>query len=305
LNNRPLICVCICTYKRPHFLEELLQLLDSQQSEDLFNYYVVVVDNDRLESGHSVVESERTKLRTTVLYFVEPDQNIAKARNRAIANSRGDFVAFIDDDEIPSPKWLLNMFKSQHRFQKAGVLGPVLPRYEIPPPGWLVRGRFYERPTHNTGHILTWEFTRTGNCLLRRDIFKENGGDWFLPKFGSGGEDRDFFRRMLGRGHVFVWCNDAPVYEKVSRERMKISTLIKRALLRGKMVHGSQKGRPDKIIISLIALASYTLGLPFLFVMSPLFGFDLFMKYLIKDCDHLGKLLALFNVDLVQEKYIV
>ena len=285
-------------------LRELLKSLDDQERKSLFDYYVVVVDNDRLESGRRVTESEAATSGTTIRYFVEPDQNIAKARNKAVASSQGDLVAFIDDDEIPDSRWLLNMFESQVRFQTAGVLGPVLTRYEEHPPKWLLKGRFYERPSYRTGYVMPWWSTLTANCLLKRTLYEENP-DWFDPKFGSGGEDRDFFRRMIARGYVFVWTNEAPVYEWVSPERMKKAAMLKRALLRGKMVYRSQKGRPDKLISSLIASASYTLGLPFLFVMSPLFGFDLFMKYLIKDCDHLGKLLALFNVDLVQEKYIV
>ena len=304
LGNIPLICVCICTYKRPHLLRELLRSLDDQECGGLFNYYIVVVDNDRSESGRTIVESEATRSRTTILYFIEPDQNIAKARNKAIANSQGDFVAFIDDDEVPDSRWLLNMYKSLIRFQTAGVLGPVLPRYEVPPPRWVGDGRFYERPTYHTGYFMPWRLTLTANCLIKRGVFDENR-DWFDPKFGSGGEDRDFFKRIIARGYIFVWINEAPVFEWVSRGRMKKAVMLKRALLRGKMAYRSQIKRPGRIMISFPAIICYTLGLPLLFLLSPLFGFDVFMKNLIKDCDHLGKICTLFGIDLVKEGYII
>lgn len=304
MEKQPLICVCICTYKRPLLLRDLLRALNGQKCGGFFEYYVVVVDNDRSESGRTIVESEAKQSKTSIFYFVESEQNIAMARNKAIENSRGEFVALIDDDELPDSSWLLNIYKALVRFGTAGILGPVLPRYEVSPPQWVLNGRFYKRPTYCTGYILPGERTLTANCLLRRAIFEENR-DWFNPKFGSGGEDKDFFKRMIARGHVFIWHNEAPVFEWVSQERMKKTAMLKRALLRGKMTYRSQINRPEKIMSSFAAVIYYTLGLPLLFLLSPLFGFDIFMKNVIRDCDHLGKICALFKIDLVRDRYII
>jgi glycosyltransferase involved in cell wall biosynthesis len=284
-------------------LKELLQVLAGQISGDLFDYCIVVVDNDRFESGRSVVESEANRSKMPVLYFVEPERNIALARNKAIMNSRGDFIALIDDDELPDSSWLLNMYKAQVRLGADGVLGPVFPRYEAPPPRWVLNGRFFDRPIYFTGYIMRWELTRTGNCFLRRGLFEENE-DWFLPKFGGGGEDRDFFNRMIVRGYSFVWTNEAPVFEWVSRKRMKKIVMLKRALLRGKMAYRSQIKGPGRIMLSFPAVICYTLGLPLLFLLSPLIGFDVFMKQIIRNCDHVGKICALFGINLVKEGYI-
>lgn len=300
---KPQICVCICTYKRPRLLGELLGTLNRQETAGLFEYTIVVVDNDKSESGRTVVESEAHRLKIPIRYFVEPEQNIALARNKAVANAHGDYVAFIDDDELPDLLWLLNMYKALILFETAGVLGPVLPRYNVPPPRWVLSGRFFERPRYFSAYFLYWELTRTGNCLLRRAIFEGNG-DWFLPQFGSGGEDRDFFKRMSARGHVFVWCNEAPVYESVPQERMKKRVMLKRALLRGKLTYRSQMNSPEKMLGSFAASVFYSLGLPFLFLMSPLFGFDIFMHNLIRDCDHMGKILAMCKIDLVRDRYV-
>ena len=301
--DKPRICVCICTYKRPRLLGELLRTLDRQETGSIFDYAIVVVDNDRAESGRQIAESEAVRSRTSIRYFVEPEQNIARARNKAIANAKGDFLAFIDDDELPEPRWLLQLYKALTLFEIAGVLGPVLPSYEAPPPRWVLNGRFFERPTYFSGYFLHWEHTRTGNCLLRREIF-EGSGPWFLPKFGSGGEDRDFFKRMSARGHVFVWCKEAPLYEAVPPERWKKRILIKRALLRGKMTYNSRKQKPWDVIGSAGAAFFFSITLPFLYVLSPVFGFDVFMKTLIRDCDHLGKVFALFGINFVKTKYV-
>ena len=101
MNSIPHISICICTYRRPALLEPILQSLAKLETRGLFSFSVVVADNDREQSGRSVVEKVQREEAIEIKYCVEPEQNIALVRNRALANARGDFVAFIDDDEYP------------------------------------------------------------------------------------------------------------------------------------------------------------------------------------------------------------
>ena len=298
------ICVCVCTFKRPRLLAGLLRALEAQDTAGAFVYDILVVDNDKTGSSRLVVEFEATRTKKAIRYYIEPEQNIALARNKAVENARGDFVAFIDDDELPDSGWLLNMYRALMLFETAGVLGPVRPRYEAQPPAWVIRGRFFDRPDYYSGYFLNWWLARTGNCLLKRSLFKGPGGR-FLPEFGSGGEDRDFFKRMIYRGHVFVWCSEAPITEMVPRDRWKILVMMRRGLLRGKMTYQARKSYPSNLMGSFAATLIYSLALPFLWTLSPLFGFELFMKTLIRDCDHLGKIFALFRIEPVKHRYVI
>jgi len=280
-------------------LEQLLSAIEKQETEDLFEFSAVVVDNDKSESALATVESFTRRSGLPVRYDVEPEQNIALTRNRVLANSRGNFVAFIDDDEIPQPSWLLTLYKALNNYTCDGILAPVLPLFEQEPPKWVLKGDYFNRPTHPTGHVLEWTNTRTGNALLKRELF-QGEPIWFDPAFGSGGEDRDLFRRLIEKGHVFIWCNEAAVHESVPSNRWKKSVLLKRALLRGKMALNKPETGPLSILKSMIAIAAYTTSLPVL----ALFGQHIFMHYLIKLCDHLGKVLAFLGIDLVKEKYV-
>ncbi len=297
--KKPYITVCICTYKRQDMIARLLKKLEEQETGNILDYAIVVVDNDKSESARLTVESLANNSKIQVKYCIEPEQSISLARNRAISNAHGDYVALIDDDEFPAKNWLITLFNAIKQYNADGVLAPVLPYFETEPPKWVLKGHFFDRRTHGTGHILEPENTRTGNALLKREIFKD-GVVWFDPKFGSGGEDRDFFKRQIGEGRIFVWCNDAPAYETVPPERWDRKVLIKRALLRGKMAANAAKSKPLSILISLAAISIYTLGLPFFLVS----GQHIFMKYLIKDCDHIGKVLSFFGIDIIKEKYI-
>src|SRR3972149_3189105 len=161
------ICVCICTYKRPHMLVNLLSKLQDQKTDELFTYSIVVVDNDYTQSAMETVHSFKGKSPLSIKYFVEPEQNIALARNKALENATGDFISFIDDDEYPSNTWLLNLYTAFNTYKpNGGGLGPVIPHYPEGTPKWLIKSKICDRPNHPSGTILDWNMTRTGNVLL-------------------------------------------------------------------------------------------------------------------------------------------
>ncbi len=295
------ICVCICTYKRRALLSRLLMKLEEQQTDGLFNYSVVIVDNDRAESARQIAELYTAQSKITIEYYVEPEQNIAMARNKAVENAKGDFIAFIDDDEFPDGDWLLNLFKAFHKYRADGVLGPVKPYFEIDPPPWIVKGKLCERKSFQTGTILRdARYTRTGNVLLSKQVF-ENRESRFDARFGkTGGEDCDFFRRMIQRGGLLVWCNKACVNEIVPAERLRRSYFVKKELLAGWAYANSRRGSffTTDGFKSVAACVLYTLSLPGLLLLRH----DLFMRYLLNDCWHLSMILALCGLKIVSER---
>jgi len=295
----PHISVCVCTYRRPELLQRLLSELSNQQTAQLFTYSIVVADNDALESARPIVTKMDAVGRVKVTYCVEKRRNIALARNKALLHSYGDFIAFIDDDEYPVPDWLLQLFKTCLEKNADGVLGPVLPSYHEEPPKWIKKGRFHDRPRHETGFVICWNEGRTGNLLFKRSLL--DGSDQvFKPEFGSGGEDRDVFRRWISAGRQFVWCDEAIAYESVPATRWKRSFLLRRALLRGTMSLGHSEDRILNLLKSLLAVPLYLVVLPFLC----LAGHHVFMKYLVSLFDHVGRLLAWLNIRPVKEAYV-
>ncbi len=173
----PHISVCICTFKRAALLANLLSRLEPQETGNFFTYSVAITDNDAARSAEQVVAKWSSKSGLALTYCVEPLQNIALARNRAVGAAEGDFIAFIDDDEFPDDKWLLNLYRALVAHKADGVLGPVLPHFEEEPPAWVKSGRFFERPNHKTGYVINWPEGRTGNVLFRKSIL----GDCDVP----------------------------------------------------------------------------------------------------------------------------
>jgi predicted glycoside hydrolase/deacetylase ChbG (UPF0249 family) len=298
----PHISVCVCTYKRPDFLRRELEALDQQQTGGCLTYSVVVADNDRLRSGEAVVEEFKKSAAgagsVSIDYCVEPRQNIALARNKAVENADGDFIAFLDDDEFPAQDWLLNLFRACEQYEVDGALGGVRRQFDETPPEWVAKGEFYKRPLRPTGLPVRWTAGRTGNVLLRKTAFP-SGEPPFRPEFRHG-EDQDFFRRAIDNGCRFIWCREAITDEVIPPVRWKRSFMLRKALLRGSSAALVPTLRADDIWRSIIAVPVYALALPF----ALLLGQHRFMALAVKLCDHLGKLLTLAGINPIREQYV-
>jgi succinoglycan biosynthesis protein ExoM len=279
-------------------LSKLLEELKKQRTEEMFSFSVVVTDNDPAQSARDLVNKFSSASKVKALYTSESQPNIALARNTALANAQGDFIAFIDDDEYPETDWLCNLYKTCVEREVAGVLGPVLPYFESKPPEWVTKGKFFDRPTHETGYRMNWEEARTGNVLFRSNILNADEAS-FRSQFDTAGEDVDFFRRMMEKGCTFLWCDEAVAYELVPASRCNRSYLLRRALLRGSNFHKHPTDRVKNAVKSLVAVPCYTLALPVL----ALFGQHVFLKYLIKLLDHGSRLMAYAGFSAVTRRH--
>jgi succinoglycan biosynthesis protein ExoM len=297
-NRPPHISVCICTYKRPLLLKRTLESVCAQRTDGLFTYSVVVSDNDKGESGRSTAEEMASRSPVAVRYSVAAKQGIALARNNAVANATGDLVACIDDDEFAPNEWLLTLLNAIHRFGVDGVLGPVDPHFDDEAPRWVVKGGFYRRPVLPTGTVLTWKQCRTGNVLLKSELFAGDAQP-FDPRCLSG-EDQDFFRRKIETGKTFVWCHEAPAREVVPAVRWKRSFLVKRALFRGIFAQRNHGFQPVRVLQALISAPVYAVILP----IALFFGQANFMTCVFKLSFHIGRLCGLIGYNPIRGAYV-
>lgn len=297
------ISVCICTYHRNKMLERLLRKLALQETGGLFNFSVVVVDNDAAGPARETVNRLRGDLGLDITFGIEPEQTIPAARNHALRLAKGNYIGIIDDDEIPPQQWLIMMYRAVQTFDVDGALGPVHPFFEQRPPAWLVKSRFCDRPVHRTGTLLEWDQTRTGNVLLKKDVFDKHHLCFDL-KCKTSGSDKEFFREAMQLGCRFIAVQEAPVYEIVPPERQTKSYYIRRAMIqasnerrfRAPLLRGISKViAPMKAIAALLV---YTMILPF----SVLIGSHAVMKYAEKVIYHLSWLLAMLGIDLAKKR---
>jgi glycosyltransferase involved in cell wall biosynthesis len=284
-------------------LERLLRKLALQETGGFFDYSVVVVDNDASGSAKETVMSIKSELGLEITYGIEPVQSIPAARNHALRLARGNFIGIIDDDEFPPQHWLITLYRAIQTFDVDGALGPVYPFFEGKPPAWLLNSRFCERPVYRTGTLLRWNQTRTGNVLLKKDVFDKYKLCFDL-KWKTSGSDRAFFKEAMRIGCKFIAVEEAPVYEIVPPERWVKSYYLKRALVHGFNAHkyslNEMKGLHYVLfpIKSMVALIIYSIATLFW----ACFGTHLLMKYLEKWCYHLSHLCAMVGIELIKKR---
>jgi glycosyltransferase involved in cell wall biosynthesis len=300
--HRDHITVCVCTFKRPHLLQRLLLELGRQQTEGRFSFSAVIVDNDVNRSARTVVEAMAASLSVPLRYEAEPQQNIALARNRAIENGQGEFLAFIDDDEFPTDRWLLELYLTFQKYRPTGVLGPVRPCFEPGAPHWLVASGLCNRRSFPTGSVLYWGHAVTGNVLFDRRLF-EDPTNRFDSRYGrSGGEDGSFFEKVDKQGHHFVWCEEAAVYETVPPARWTARYYLRRAALIGGLTATKARRNLGKTLgyafKSLLTLGVVVLLLP----VSVLAGYHRFVRLAYKTAYHASRLLGCAGVVLFSER---
>lgn len=297
------ISVCVATFHRNQSLERLLRKLAAQETAGLFDYSVVVVDNDADGSAAETVGRVCDASGLRVTYDVEAERTIPAVRNHALGLACGNYIAIIDDDEFPPPFWLLNLYKGIQTFDVDGGLGPVHPFFTQEPPSWLIKGGFCERPVSRTGALLRWDQTRTGNVLLKRDVFDRHHLG-FDPKFRTGGSDREFFKQAMRLGYRFVAVAEAPVYEEVPPERWQRGYWVKRAVVNGFNAHQNSRDqmgtwRAAFMTIRLLgAVLVYASAMPF----CACFGTHAIIRCLERGAHHLSRLCAMAGIELVKRR---
>lgn len=297
------ISICICTYRRQSMLGRLIKKLSTLETDNLFDYSIIVIDNDPSASAKDTVENSSKNLKINIRYDIEPERSIPSARNHALMLATGNYIAIIDDDEFPPPNWLVTLYRAIQTFEVDGALGPIIPYFEQKPPAWLIKGKFCERPIYRTGTLLDWNHTRTGNVLLKRKVFVEYGLK-FDPIWKTSGSDRAFFKLAMEHGYKFIAVAEAPVYEIVPPERWKKTYYIKRSIVHGYNTYrNSIKGAPLKrqvltAIKSLLAIGSYLIALPICLIAGPAW----YLKCIEKGAHHLSQLLARFDIQIITKR---
>lgn len=224
------IDVLICTFRRLS-LEQTLQSIERQKMPQYLRARIIVADNDETSSAEDRVSAVSADMKTPVLYIHAPARNISIARNACLDAATGEFVAFIDDDEVAGDEWLSTLYRFAAEGGFDAAFGPALAVYGSAAPEWIRAYDYHSnKPVRRFGQV---ETGHTCNAILRwrggpftRERFR-------LEKGQSGGEDTEFFFRLHRAGARFGICDAAQVFEAVDPARLNFRWLRKRKFRAG------------------------------------------------------------------------
>ena len=240
----PFVSVVVPTCGRADVLG---RTLDTLRAQDYPRYEVVVVDNAPQRPGTAEVVREAAAAGLPVRHVQEPRRGVTYARNRGLAEARGELVAYADDDVLVDRGWLRALVDGFADEAVAAVTGHILPAEMETPAQVLIeqyggfgkgcaRRRFdrtgfsvaddagVRRVPAGPGSLypyLPGSYGSGANMAFRADVLRELGG--FDPALGSGGavragEDIDALLRVVLAGHALVYEPSAIVWHTHKRE---------------------------------------------------------------------------------------
>ena len=255
------VSVIICTYNRSKLLRDALATFAEQKALDNIAYELIVVDNASTDDTGQITHSFLDKL--PIRHIVEPELGLSNARNRAIKESNGELVAFVDDDVLFSKHWLIQLVEGAHRWPRAAVFGgKAVAKWEVPKPRWFLEtGRFGMRgmishfePAQDEGPLKSSPYGC--NMAIRSKIFAKYGNfDTDLGRKGAdllSGEEWDFFWRLLAGGEIVVYLPLALVYHRVAADRAEKVYYMRRMKAAGKtwaILHDKNTHRASQSMI--------------------------------------------------------
>jgi succinoglycan biosynthesis protein ExoM len=285
-----LISVCVCTYQRPQSLRRTLESIAGQRLPADTSCEIVVVDNDAAGSSRATVEGFAAA-GMPVRYAVEPRKGLSAARNCALELASGDWLALIDDDEVAADDWLLALDRCAREFGADAVVGVVRPQFETPPPPWIASNGSFDLWLPPTGTRIDAGDALTGNAFLRAGFLRTHALR-FDPAFNdTGGEDTDFFRRLIDGGGVVVSSQEAVVHELVPSERVTPEYLARRAVRQGE-IHARVTHRHGgmRALATDMARASLNIGIAAMITAASLpLGRTVYHRYYLLLVRNLGK----------------
>ncbi|MGB1142161.1 MAG: glycosyltransferase family 2 protein, partial [Halioglobus sp.] len=244
--RRVSMAVCICTFRRPDELARLLRGLDEQSfpADVAVNLALIVVDNSPGREAERVCSQYSGRWR--LLYLVEPRTGISHARNTSLAavSDDCDFIAMIDDDEVPDPGWLASLLEVQQRSGADVVVGRTRPAFPTATPGWVEETGFFLKPRNQDDLAEMDPNPPAATCNVMIDVaLLREPGLAFDPALGlSGGEDKMLFQSLKQQGRRFAWAPDARVTEFIPPERARLSYMLRESYRRGWVVHRIKLG---------------------------------------------------------------
>lgn len=245
------VSICIATCQRPEGLSRLLDGIHKLEfnKSDTPEIEIIVIENSENDLCRKLCEEHPVNQISLVKYDLEKRRGISYTRNKSVqeVSSDVDFIAFIDDDEVPVSEWLDELITIQQQYDADVVHGTVKPYFTSDVPDWITKGEFFQRPSLVNGEKITT--AGAGNVLVRYSIL-EKMNPVFDESFAlTGGEDQHLFRRICASGFRMVKASDAVAYEWVPSSRLTMKWILQRAFRGGSTFSICERQISDSILL--------------------------------------------------------
>lgn len=224
--NNPLVSIIIPTYNRPDVLKRCLKHIEKLTYQP---YEVIVVDASSNDKSRIVVTGYA---KVSYAKIDSSKRQLCRQRNIGIHKTKGEIVAFLDDDSLVYPDWL-NEIISAYNFTDnvGGVGGRALRGEQIYWDGKTPIGRIKDDGFLTEGfdgdpsQIIEVDHLIGCNMSYRKDVLEEIGG--FDERIGFEREETDIAIRVKKADYKILYNPKAVVnHLGALREGMKRFSLV-------------------------------------------------------------------------------
>lgn len=187
MNKKPLVSLVITTYNEERFIEKAIKSAANQTLNQL-DYEILVVDDGGTDNTDKIIEN--LKKQYPIRYMKKKNGGTASARNFGVQNSYGDFIAFLDGDDVYLPDKLKS---SLDYFEKGENIGIVYSDYIEQYPD---RSQLRLKQNFNPNALFSSCIIST-NSMVRRAALDRVGG---IDETFKYVEDYDLWCRIVMSG---------------------------------------------------------------------------------------------------------
>jgi glucosyl-dolichyl phosphate glucuronosyltransferase len=226
--------IALCTHNHADRLERTLADL-AHLNTPKATWEFLIIDNGCSDGSPELLSRHAWPEGWRVRVIREEELGLSNARNRAIAEAEGEYIIFMDDDETADSDWLCAYERLILDKQPDAFGGRIRVLFEDMRPPWLsdeLLGFLGELQRFETIAPLTEPGTSFfgGNFGVKRSACTAVGGfDAMLGRKGTdntGGEEVDFYRRLLAAGFKVWWTPEAVIHHRIQAAKLERSYFL-------------------------------------------------------------------------------
>jgi glucosyl-dolichyl phosphate glucuronosyltransferase len=247
--------VALCTHNHADRLVRTLADLRELRMPDA-TWELLVIDNACTDGTSDLLASHEWPSGWNVRIVREEKLGLSNARNCAISEALGEYVIFIDDDETPDPDWLRAFERLIATHAPDAFGGRIEVLFEGDRPKWLANELLgFLGQLNRAEKVVPLTEPNTsfhgGNFGFRKSVCERIGAfDADLGRKGTdntGGEEVDFYRRLLQADFSVWWTPDAVIHHRIQSAKLKRSYFLDLHYRQGRMEATRRRGAGSRL----------------------------------------------------------
>jgi len=247
--------VALCTHDHADRLVRTLADLREIRVPDS-PWELLIIDNLCGDATPAVLARQVWPAGWNVRVVREDKLGLSNARNCALREAQGEYLIFIDDDETPDPEWLVAFERLIRKHAPDAFGGRIEVLFEGERPAWLddeLLGFLGQLNRANQVVPLTdpGASFHGGNFGFRRKVCETvRAFDPLLGRKGTdntGGEEIDFYRRLLAGGLKVWWTPEAVIFHRIETDKLKRSYFLDLHYRQGRVEAIRRRGSASRV----------------------------------------------------------